>query len=46
MICTFSRSLPIGSMVGIGGGILSVDHDIWLGDIVISWLDGYCGGVL
>ncbi|KAK2594096.1 hypothetical protein QQS21_008199 [Conoideocrella luteorostrata] len=43
---TFSRSLRVGLMVGIGGGIPSAEHDIRLGDIVVSTPDGTCGGVL
>ncbi|OAQ58259.1 ankyrin repeat-containing protein [Pochonia chlamydosporia 170] len=46
MARTFSRSLRIGLMVGIGGGIPSADHDVRLGDIVVSRPDGTCGGVL
>jgi hypothetical protein len=33
-------------MVGISRGILSADHDIRLGDIVISYLDDCSGGVV
>jgi nucleoside phosphorylase len=36
MVRTFSKSLRIGLMVGVGGGIPSPDHDIRLDDIVIS----------
>jgi nucleoside phosphorylase len=46
MMRTFSRSLRIGLMVGIGGGIQSVTNDIRLGDVVISYPTGTCGGVL
>jgi nucleoside phosphorylase len=46
MIRTFSKSLRIGLMVGIGGGIPSADNDIRLGDIVISYPQGTCGGVI
>ncbi|KAF7585248.1 hypothetical protein BBP40_011595, partial [Aspergillus hancockii] len=46
MIRTFSKSLRIGLMVGIGGGIPSTTSDIRLGDIVISCPTGTCGGVL
>ena len=46
MMRTFSISLRIGLMVGIGGGIPSADHDIRLGDIVVSCPDGQCGGVI
>lgn len=45
MVRTFSKSLRIGLMVGVGGGIPSADHDIRLGDIVISCPEGTCGGV-
>lgn len=40
MIRTFSKSLRIGLMVGIGGSIPSAAHDIRLGDIVISYPQG------
>ncbi|KAJ5160773.1 uncharacterized protein N7482_007777 [Penicillium canariense] len=46
MLRTFSSSLRIGLMVGIGGGIPSAAHDIRLGDIVISYPQGTSGGVL
>ncbi|KAL3473297.1 hypothetical protein BJX99DRAFT_261485 [Aspergillus californicus] len=46
MMRTFSESLRVGLMVGIGGGIPSDKHDIRLGDIVISHPEGSCGGVL
>ncbi|KAJ5735904.1 uncharacterized protein N7483_001029 [Penicillium malachiteum] len=46
MIRTFSKSLRVGLMVGIGGGIPSATHDIRLGDIVISYPQGTCGGVI
>ncbi|KAJ5982454.1 hypothetical protein N7451_012554 [Penicillium sp. IBT 35674x] len=46
MLRTFSKSLKIGLMVGIGGGIPSASHDIRLGDIVISCPEGTCGGVI
>jgi nucleoside phosphorylase len=46
MMRTFSKSLRIGLMVGIGGGIPSVANDIRLGDVVISYPTGTCGGVL
>ncbi|PKY02339.1 hypothetical protein P168DRAFT_320880 [Aspergillus campestris IBT 28561] len=45
MLRTFSNSLRVGLMVGVGGGIPSPDHDIRLGDIVISCPDGTSGGV-
>ncbi|KAI1829102.1 hypothetical protein N7451_012673 [Penicillium sp. IBT 35674x] len=46
MLRTFSKSLRIGLMVGIGGGIPSTAHDIRLGDVVISCPQGTCGGVI
>ncbi|CEO61082.1 Putative Ankyrin repeat protein [Penicillium brasilianum] len=46
MIRTFSKSLRIGLIVGIGGGIPSATHDIRLGDVVISYPQGTCGGVI
>jgi nucleoside phosphorylase len=46
MLRTFSKSLRIGLMVGVGGGIPSAAHDIRLGDIVISCPEGTCGGVI
>lgn len=46
MIHTFSKSLRIGLMVGIGSGIPSVAHDIRLGDVVISHPQGTYGGVI
>jgi nucleoside phosphorylase len=46
MLRTFSKSLRIGLMVGIGGGIPSTAHDVRLGDIVISCPEGTCGGVI
>lgn len=46
MMRTFSQSLRIGLMVGIAGGIPSPAHDIRLGDIVVSYPDGTCSGVL
>ncbi|KAJ5760316.1 hypothetical protein N7520_007472 [Penicillium odoratum] len=46
MLRTFSQSLRIGLMVGIGGGVPSATHDIRLGDIVISFPEGTCGGVV
>ncbi|KAH8807278.1 putative wd40 protein [Xylogone sp. PMI_703] len=46
MMRTFSKSLWIGLMVGIGGGIPFSDKDIRLRDIVISYPTGTCGGVL
>ncbi|PWY73552.1 purine and uridine phosphorylase, partial [Aspergillus eucalypticola CBS 122712] len=46
LLRTFSKSLRIGLMVGIGGGIPSAAHDIRLGDVVISYPQGTCGGVI
>ncbi|KAF5857324.1 hypothetical protein ETB97_005973 [Aspergillus alliaceus] len=46
MIRTFSKSLRVGLIVGVGGGIPSTMSDIRLGDIVISCPTGNCGGVL
>ncbi|KAK2600001.1 hypothetical protein QQS21_005235, partial [Conoideocrella luteorostrata] len=46
MMRTFSQSLRIGLMVGIGGGVPSTSHDIRLGDIVVSYPEGTCSGVL
>lgn len=46
MMRTFSQSLRIGLMVGIGGGIPTATKDIRLGDIVISYPTDTCGGVL
>jgi nucleoside phosphorylase len=46
MMRTFSKSLRVGLMVGIGGGIPSTTNDIRLGDIVVSYPAGTCGGVL
>ncbi|KAI7969609.1 hypothetical protein EIK77_001136 [Talaromyces pinophilus] len=46
MMRTFSDSLRIGLMVGIGGGAPSVEHDIRLGDIVVSRPEGSHGGVI
>jgi nucleoside phosphorylase len=41
-----NKSLRVGLMVGVGGGIPSAINDIRLGDIVISYPTGTCGGVL
>jgi nucleoside phosphorylase len=46
MVRTFSKSLRIGLMVGVGGGIPSDAHDIRLGDVVVSFPEGTSGGVL
>jgi nucleoside phosphorylase len=39
-------SLRIGLMVGIGGGAPSEEHDIRLGDVVVSSPTGQSGGVI
>ncbi|KAF4633956.1 hypothetical protein G7Y89_g4154 [Cudoniella acicularis] len=39
-------NIRLGVMVGIGGGIPSEDHDIRLGDIVVSMPTGEHGGVI
>ncbi|KAL6827987.1 hypothetical protein V8C40DRAFT_286854 [Trichoderma camerunense] len=46
MTRTFSQSLRIGLMVGIAAGIPSLRHDIRLGDVIVSYPDGTCGGVI
>ncbi|KAJ9480589.1 hypothetical protein VN97_g12962, partial [Penicillium thymicola] len=46
MLRTFSKSLRVGFMVGVGGGIPSTTHDIRLGDVVISCPEGTLGGVV
>lgn len=46
MLRTFSKSLRIGLMVGVGGGIPSAADDIRLGDVVVSYPQGTCGGVI
>ncbi|KAJ6103492.1 hypothetical protein N7486_005919 [Penicillium sp. IBT 16267x] len=46
MLRTFSKSLRVGLMVGVGGGIPSTAHDIRLGDVVISCPEGTFGGVV
>lgn len=45
MRSSFKR-IRIGLMVGIGGGVPSHDHDIRLGDIVVSKPSGTSGGVI
>jgi nucleoside phosphorylase len=42
------RSFPIrfGLMVGIGGGVWSEEHDVHLGDVVVSQPKGQFGGVV
>ncbi|GES60686.1 Pfs, NACHT and ankyrin-domain-containing protein [Aspergillus terreus] len=37
--------IRMAMLVGVGGGIPSQENDIRLGDIVISYPDGNCGGV-
>ncbi|OGM45233.1 ankyrin repeat domain protein [Aspergillus bombycis] len=44
MLSTFP-GIKFGLMVGIGGGIPSDDHDIRLGDVVVSQPTGAFGGV-
>lgn len=46
MMRTFSESLRIGLMVGIGGGAPSAEHDIRLGDVVVSHPEGSHSGVI
>ncbi|KAJ5651196.1 uncharacterized protein N7484_004919 [Penicillium longicatenatum] len=46
MVRTFSKSLRVGLMVGVGGGIPSTAHDIRLGDVVISCPEGTSSGVV
>ncbi|KAJ5889949.1 hypothetical protein N7504_010759, partial [Penicillium tannophilum] len=46
MLRTFSKSLRVGFMVGVGGGIPSKAHDVRLGDVVISCPEGTTGGVI
>ena len=45
MLSTFS-GLRFGLMVGIGGGVPSEEHDIRLGDVVVSKPTGTFGGVI
>ncbi|EXK79050.1 hypothetical protein FOQG_16318 [Fusarium oxysporum f. sp. raphani 54005] len=45
MLRTF-KSIRFGLMVGIGGGVPSVENDIRLGDIVVSQPTGTNGGVI
>lgn len=40
------RALRFGLMVGIGGGAPSAEHDIRLGDVVVSKPTGSTGGVI
>jgi nucleoside phosphorylase len=44
MLHSFSN-IRIGLMVGIGGGAPSAEHDVRLGDVVVSSRDGAQGGV-
>ncbi|CAG8256821.1 unnamed protein product [Penicillium olsonii] len=46
MARTFSKSLRVGLMVGIGGGIPTPENDVRLGDVVISCPVGTYGGVV
>jgi nucleoside phosphorylase len=45
MLCSFT-SVKIGLMVGIGGGVPSEEHDIRLGDVVVSKPGQKFGGVV
>lgn len=45
MLSTFT-SLRFGLMVGIGGGVPSLEHDIRLGDVAVSKPEGTSGGVI
>lgn len=45
MLHTF-KEIRFGLMVGIGGGVPSPEHDIRLGDIVVSRPEGRSGGVV
>ena len=45
MLFTFTR-LRFGLMVGVGGGVPSDEHDIRLGDVVVSKPMGAFGGVI
>jgi nucleoside phosphorylase len=45
MLSTFT-GLRFGLMVGIGGGVPSEEHDIRLGDVVVSKPTGTFGGVI
>jgi nucleoside phosphorylase len=40
------RNIRFGLMVGIGGGVPSEEHDIRLGDVVVSQPSGQHGGVV
>jgi nucleoside phosphorylase len=45
MLSSFPQ-IRFGLMVGIGGGVPSMDHDIRLGDVVVSTPTGRHGGVV
>lgn len=45
MLSTF-KSLRFGLMVGMGGGVPSQEHDIRLGDVVVSQPSETFGGVI
>lgn len=45
MMCTF-RGIRFGLMVGIGGGVPSAEHDIRLGDVVVSRPGTQNGGIV
>ncbi|KAJ5664270.1 hypothetical protein N7507_005001 [Penicillium longicatenatum] len=42
----FSKSLRVGFIVGVGGRIPSMTHNIRLGDVVISCPEGTIGGLV
>ncbi|GAM82435.1 hypothetical protein ANO11243_004150 [Dothideomycetidae sp. 11243] len=46
MTRSFSASLRVGVLVGIGGGIPTYENDVRLGDVVISTPGDQCGGVV
>lgn len=46
MTRTFSKSLRVALMVGVGGGIASPENDVRLGDVVISCPVDTYGGVV
>ncbi|KAF4124753.1 Phosphorylase superfamily [Geosmithia morbida] len=48
-VINMKRTFPqlrLGLMVGVGGGIPSNDHDVRLGDVVVSYPERTCGGVI
>jgi nucleoside phosphorylase len=45
MMCSF-RGIKFGLMVGIGGGVPSAEHDIRLGDVVVSRPGTQNGGIV